>query len=347
MLTRRYVITLASAAVLALSAGASHAAEKLQAVATFSILGDFVARVGGDRIDLAVLVGPGGDSHVYSPTTADARRLASADLVFVNGLGFEGWIERLVKASGTKATVVTATEGVDAIEMPEEEGHEHGHDHAAHDHAHDKKEKHAHGEKHGHGHKGGHKHDHDHAHGHHHHHHGGDDPHAWQSVANARIYVANIRDALIEADPDGRASYEKNAADYTAELDRLDADVKAAVEAIPQERRTIITSHDAFGYFARAYGLTFLAPQGVTTESEASAKDVARLIEQIREKKVRAVFVESISDQRLIEQIAKETGAKVGGALYSDALSPPDGPAGTYIDMIRHNIKTLSEALSG
>lgn len=317
---KRNVITFMAAAVVALSSGIASAAERVPVIATFSILGDMVARVGGERIELTTLVGAGGDAHVYSPTTADARKLAQARIVFVNGMGFEGWLERLVEASGSKADLVTASRGVEAIEA-EGEGDAHSHDH-------------------------GHAHDHSHDHGHHHHH-GGDDPHAWQSVENARIYVANIRDALIKADPDGRAAFEQNATAYLAELDRLDAEVKAAVEALPQERRTVITSHDAFGYFARAYGLRFLAPQGVTTESEASAKDVARLIEQIREAKVSAVFVENISDERLIRQIASETGARMGGALYSDALSPPDGPAGTYIDMIRHNIKTLSEALSG
>jgi zinc/manganese transport system substrate-binding protein len=337
LLKKRNVITFVLAAAFSLSANFAAAAERLPVVATFSILGDMVARVGGDRIELTTLVGPGGDAHVYSPTTTDARKLAAAQLVFINGMGFEGWLERLVKASGSKAELVTASRGVEAIDF--EGSPEQAHDHS-HDHAHDHDKKHAHADDHAHGEAG-------HDHGDHAHHHDGDDPHAWQSVANARVYVGNIRDALAKADPEGKAAYDKNAEVYLAELDRLDADVKAAVAKIPQDQRTVITSHDAFGYFAGAYGLRFLAPQGVTTESEASAKDVARLIEQIREAKVSAVFVENISDERLIRQIASETGARLGGALYSDALSPPDGPAGTYIDMIRHNIKTLSEALSG
>jgi zinc/manganese transport system substrate-binding protein len=178
------------------------------------------------------------------------------------------------------------------------------------------------------------------------HDHGALDPHAWQSVGNVKLYVANIRDGLIAADPAGKADYEANAAAYLAKLDALDREVKAAVAAIPRDRRKIITSHDAFGYFEKAYGVSFIAPQGVSTEAEASAKDVARIIQQIRRDKIPAVFLENVSDPRLIERIAKESGAKVGGRLYSDALSGEGGPAGTYIDMMRHNIRALSAALS-
>ena len=172
------------------------------------------------------------------------------------------------------------------------------------------------------------------------------DPHAWQSVANVKIYVANIRDGLIAADPAGKASYEANAAAYLARLDELDGEIRAAVERMPRDRRKIITSHDAFGYFQKAYGIGFIAPQGVSTEAEASAKDVGLIIRQIRREKIPAVFLENVSDPRLAERIAKESGAKIGGRLYSDALSAPDGPAGTYIDMMRHNIRALGAALS-
>jgi zinc/manganese transport system substrate-binding protein len=172
------------------------------------------------------------------------------------------------------------------------------------------------------------------------------DPHAWQSVPNVKLYVANIRDGLIAADPAGKADYEASAAAYLAKLDALDTEVRAAVERIPRDRRKIITSHDAFGYFQKAYGVAFVAPQGVSTEAEASAKDVARIIQQIRREKIPAVFLENISDQRLVARIAKESGAKIGGRLYSDALSAEGGPAGTYIDMMRHNIRALSAALS-
>jgi zinc/manganese transport system substrate-binding protein len=276
--------------------------DKLAVVATFSILGDFVRNVGGDRVEVTTLVGPDGDAHVYSPTPADGRRLTEAKVVFANGMKFEGWMSRLIKSSGTKAKVVEAAKGVKA---------HHG------------------GDDHGHGHS-----------------HGSVDPHAWQNVGNAKIYIANIRDALIAADPAGKETYHANAARYLENLDILDSELKSAVARIPADRRRIITSHDAFAYFEDAYGVDFVAPQGVSTESEASAKDVARIIQQIKREKIKAVFVENIADPRLLERIAKETGVRIGERLYSDALSQPDGPAGTYIDMMRHNIKALSMALS-
>jgi zinc/manganese transport system substrate-binding protein len=176
--------------------------------------------------------------------------------------------------------------------------------------------------------------------------HGALDPHAWQSVPNAKLYVANIRDGLIAADPASKAEYEANAAAFLAKLDALDDEIRAAIGRIRRDRRKIITSHDAFGYFQKAYGIAFVAPQGVSTEAEASAKDVTRIIQQIRREKIPAVFLENVSDRRLVERIAKESGARIGGKLYSDALSDPDGPAGTYIDMMRHNIRALSAALS-
>jgi len=291
-------VLLLAAALLPWPAGAQG---RLKVVATFSILGDLVTQVGGDRVEVVTLVGPDGDAHVYSPTPADARRVADSKVMVVNGLKFDGWIDRLVKASGTKARIVEAAAGVSAApEKQSEDGHSHG----------------------------------------------GLDPHAWQDVANAKIYVANIRDALVAADADGREAYETRAAAYLNRLDALEAEVRAAIERIPPARRRIITSHDAFGYFERAYGLDFVAPQGVSTEAEASARDVARIIQQIKKEKITAVFFENISDPRLIQRISKETGAKIGERLYSDALSPPDGPAATYIDMMRHNIRAFSAALS-
>jgi zinc/manganese transport system substrate-binding protein len=285
---------------------AQQQAARLPVVATFSILGDFVANVGGDRLALTTLVGPDGDGHVYSPTPADARRMTEARVVFVNGLQFEGWIRRLVRSSGTRATVVEATRGIRALKS--EDDHK-GHSHGGHDH-------------------------------------GEFDPHAWQSVASAKVYVANIRDALITADADGRDIYTANAASYTAELDKLDAEIRAAIERIPVDRRKIITSHDAFAYFEDAYGLEFISPQGVSTESEASARDVARIIAQIRREKIAAVFLENISDPRLIKRIADETGARIGGTIYSDALSKADGPASTYLKMMRHNIGQFASVLT-
>lgn len=286
------------------------AQEKLAVVASFSILGDFAREVGGERIAVTTLVGPDGDAHVYSPTPADAKAMAGAKLVITNGLKFEGWMDRLIKASAAKAPVAEATKGIAILKVPGGHGHNHG-----------TKDKHGHD-------------------------HGGQaDPHAWQSVRNAKLYVGNIRDALVAADPAGKSSYEANATTYLARLDALDAEVKAAVARIPAASRKLITSHDAFAHFARDYGIAFLAPRGISTESEASAKDVARLIKQAKDQKVGAVFLENITNPRLIEQIAKESGARVGGRLYSDALSSPSGPAGTYIQMIQHNIRAIEKAL--
>lgn len=321
-------------------------AEKVKAVASFSILADMVRNVGGDRVEVAELVGPDGDAHEFSPTPADAKTLAGADIFFVNGLGFEGWIERLEKSSGFKGSTVVATKGVKALTAEEEDEHLHddvpedhdehakGEDHADdHDH-----EDHAKGEDHDDDHE-------EHAEGHHHHH-GDTDPHAWQNLANGEIYVANIRDGLIAADPDGKAVYEANAEKYLVALKAEDAAVKAALDALPQSRRRIITSHDAFAYFGAAYGLEILAPEGVSTASEPSAKDVAKIIRQIREDKIPAVFLENVTNAKLLEQIASESGAKIGGTLYSDALSGPDGPAPTYLDMFKYNVRTLTSALS-
>lgn len=326
MLTRRLAVAgalaLGLSLPLALPAAAQDATKKIPVVASFSILGDLVKEVGGDRVAVTTLVGPNGDAHVFQPAPADAKKVAAAQIVFVNGLGFEGWIDRLVKASGTKAEIVVATKGITPREMADEDEDDHAaQGHKDHDHDHAKKGEH----------------DHD---------HGGTDPHAWQSVANAEIYVANIRDALIAADPAGKAAYEANASAYTAKLEALDAQVKAAMAAIPESRRRIITSHDAFGYFGAAYGVEFIAPQGVSTESEASAKDVARIIRQIKAENIPAVFMENISDPRLVKRIAKETQAKIGGELFSDALSDDKGPASTYIDMMKNNITQLSSALS-
>ncbi len=301
---------LAAGLILAHAPMAATAQEKLPVVASFSILGDFVKEVGGDRVALTTLVGANGDAHVYSPTPADAKAMAGARLVVVNGLKFEGWITRLIKSSGTKATIATATTGITPLQN-EADDHDHG-----------KKDKHGHN------------------------HAGQDDPHAWQSVANAKIYVANIRDALVKADPAGQASYEANATRYLAQLDAVEAEVKAAIARIPADRRKAITSHDAFGYFVKAYGIEFIAPQGVSTEAEASAKDVGRIIRQIKAEKIPAVFLENVTNPRLIERIAKESGAKVGGQIYSDALSDAGGPAGTYIAMMKHNISQIEKALA-
>ncbi len=309
MPTRRSL--LCSAAALVILIGASppvHAQEaKLPVVASFSILGDITRNIGGDRIALTTLVQPGSDTHVYAPTPADAKAVAEARLLITNGLKFEGWMKRLMQASASKAVLVEAAAGVKG--RVETDAHGHG-----------AKDKHGH----------------DHA---------GLDPHAWQSVANVKLYAVTIRDALVAADPAGKATYEANASRYLTELDAVEAEIRVTVAKLPPDRRKVITSHDAFGYFQQAYGIQFISPRGVSTEAEASAKDVARIIQQIRREKITAVFLENISDQRLIQQIAKETGATIGGTLFSDALSRSDGPAPTYIRMMRHNINVISEAL--
>jgi zinc/manganese transport system substrate-binding protein len=302
MSIHRHAIAFAAAVAVLSASAPAPAQEKVKVLATFSILGDFVKNVGGDRVEVSTLVGPNSDAHVYSPAPADAKKVAAAKVVITNGLGFEGWMARLVKASGTKARPVVATKG---IKPRKQAGHGHGHGHS----------------------------------------HGDTDPHAWQSVANAKVYVANILAALIAADPAGKAAYEANAKAYLEKLDALDKEVREAVAAIPKDRRRIITSHDAFGYFQAAYGVDFVAPQGVSTESETSARDVGRIITQIKRQKIPAVFLENVTDPRLIQRIAAESGARIGGQLYSDALTDEKGAAPTYIDLIRHNIKQLVSAL--
>ena len=276
------------------------AQDKMPVIATFSILGDLVKNVGGDRIEVGTLVGSNADAHVYAPTPADAKRVGAAKVVFINGLGFEGWITRLVTASGTKALTITVSKGIKTRKMEDD----HGHGPAA------------------------------------------TDPHAWQSVSNAKIYVATIRDGLIAADPAGKNTYEANASAYLAKLDALEAEVQAVIGKIPPDRRRIITSHDAFGYFGAAYGIEFIAPTGVSTEAAVSARDVAKIIAQIRKQKIPAVFMENVTDPRMMEQIAKESGAKIGGRLFSDALSDEKGPAPSYIEMMRNNIHQLATALT-
>ncbi len=340
-MTNRRTLLKAASAVLALSlAGplAAQSTEPIPVVATFSILGDMVERIGGEHVAVTTLVGPNGDAHVYQPTPADARAVSEAQVLIVNGLEFEGWLDRLVDASDFDGLRVVATEGIEPIAFEEGEDHHEGDDHAEHDHDDGHKD---HAEEAGHDHD-----DEEHAEaGHDDHHHGAFDPHAWQSLGNAVAYVDNIAAALAQADPANAADFYQNRAAYVAEIEALDAEIREIVASLPADRRTVVTSHDAFQYFGRDYGLTFLAPQGLSTESEASAQDVARLIEQMREENISAVFVENVADSRLLEQIANETGATVGGTLYPGALSGPDGPAPTYLDMMRHNATTLAHAL--
>ena len=286
------------------------AAAEIKAVASFSILGDIVAQVGGDRLELTTIVGPNADTHVYEPKPADAQALSQADIFFVNGLGFEGWLDRLEEATGFAGPVVVASAGVKTHDMAEEE--------------------HAEG--------GEHEDDHD---------HGETDPHAWQSLKNGLLYVKNVAAGLCAVDPDGCATYEANAATYSSQIAALDAEVVAAIDTVPPAQRKVITTHDAFGYFGEEYGVQFLAPEGISTDSEASAADVGKLIKQIRADGVKALFVENMSDGRLVEQIAQETGATVGGELFADALSEPEQGAASYLDMFRHNVGLLVPAMGG
>lgn len=294
---RQLLCGLGSAATWPLARAAATPAPPLKVVATFSVLADIAREVGGAAVEVSALVGPNADAHVFEPTPSDVRRVASADVVVTNGLRFEGWIDRLIKASGYRGPVVVASRGVALRQLS-----------------------------------------------------GGADPHAWQDLANGQRYAENIRAALVAAvatrSPERVAEIDTHAAAYLQRLAALDRDIRARIAAVPAERRRVITSHDAFGYFAAAYGITFIAPRGWTTGSEPSADAVARIVRQAREAKASALLVENISDPRLIERIGREAGLKVGGELYSDALSLPGTEADTYLKMFEHNVRTLVEAMS-
>jgi zinc/manganese transport system substrate-binding protein len=292
---------------LAGSVTEASAGDKIKVVASFSILGDMVKNVGGDRVAVATLVGPNGDAHVYQPTPSAAKAVGGANLVVVNGLGFEGWMDRLVRASGYKGPVVVASQGIKTREMTSEEKEEHKHGTARHEQK--------------------------------------IDPHGFQDLHNGRIYVENIAQGLSSVDPAGAATYKANADAYEARLADLDQWVKTEFAAIPKAKRRMITSHDAFGYFGAAYGITIISPMGFSTESEASAGDIARLIKQIRDEKITAVFIENVTDPRLMEQVAKESGVTMGGELYSDALSQPGEAAPTYIDIFKNNVTKIVAAM--
>lgn len=303
--------TIAVAWFIAVAATTTVAAAPLKVVASFSILGDMVVQVGGELVAVRTLVGPDGDAHVYQPTPGDAQAVAGAGLVVVNGLGFEGWLDRLIGAAGYRGQVVTASSGVAAQTMVEEE-EEGGVTRPGRKLVSPKRV---------------------------------EDPHAWQDLRNGVIYVRNIAEGLAAADPANAATYRARAQAYARELTALDRWVRDTLEPIPADRRKVITGHDAFGYFANAYGVMFTAPVGISTEAEPTAADVARLIRQIRQEHVKALFVENMTDPRLIEQIGRETGAEPGGTLYADALSQAAGPAPTYVAMFRHNTALLAAAM--
>lgn len=277
---------------LALTAVPAAAHDKLKIVASFSILGDMVRQVTGDMAEVTTIVGPDADAHVYNPSAGDAKAVADADVIFVNGLGFETWSDTLIKNSGTKARVFVAAEGVTPIEVE-----------------------------------------------------GEIDPHAWNALTNGVIYVRNIAEGLASIDPHHASEYKTNAKAYAARLEALHKRALADLRKLPKDSRTVVTAHDAFGYLANAYGLNFLAPIGIDTEAEPSAKELADLIDHLKKVGAGALFVENITSPALIEQISRETGIKIGGRLFSDALSERGGPATSYEKMFEHNLGTLISAL--
>lgn len=296
MLFRALLLALSLVAV-ALPAAAE---TKIKAVATFSILGDLLAEVAGDKAAVSMVVGPDIDAHAYQPRPGDARALAEAQLLVSNGLGFEGWIDRLARAAPFKGKAVVATAGVATLPAAPSPGHTLGHSHGQ-----------------------------------------GPDPHCWQDVQRVRIYVANIARGLADADPANAAHYRARAEAFDRRLLDLDAWVKAEIARVPADKRRAITGHDSFRYFSTAYGVKFQAPRGYNTSSEPSARDVALLIREAREQRIKALFVENMTNPGLVDQIARETGAAVGPRLYTDALSGPDGPASTYEKMMRHNVSAF------
>ena len=337
---RRRVLTMLMLGAACVSVPlAARGAEPLRVVVTFSVLGDMVREIGGPDVAVATLVGPDGDAHEYEPTPAAARQLAGAAVLVENGLGFETWLPRLAKAAGFAGRAVVASTGVaprrldagahghadshaDGDGPAGKHEHDHGHDDHDHDHDHDDDDDHGHG-----------------------HHHGDVDPHAWQSLANGALYARNIAEGLAAADPARGQAYRQRAQAYIARIETLDARIRASFAAIPAARRQVVTSHDAFGYFGDAYGVRFIAVAGISTDAEPSAADMARIIEQVRREQVPAVFVENITSPALVRQIARETGARAGGTLYSDALAPPGQPAATYLGMFEWNARQLSAAL--
>jgi zinc/manganese transport system substrate-binding protein len=272
-----------------------HAAEPIPVVATFSILGDLVKVVGGDRVAVTTLAGPDADAHEFNPSPAHAKAVFNARLFVLNGLNFEPWAQKLAKSAGYKGDTVVASQGVKPRQLATESGHTHGET----------------------------------------------DPHAWQNPLNVILYVNNIASRLAKLDPSGAVKYRANAEVYAKQLRAFDAQAKSRFDAIAADKRKVITSHDAFGYLSARYGITMLAPEGISTDAEPSAKHVAELIRQIKREKIKAVFVENMSNRKLIDQLSKDAGVTVGASLYSDALSDASGPASTYLKMMNHNLTQL------
>jgi len=322
---RRLLLGLAGGGIsLAMaSASAMRAGETLPVVATFSILGDMVKEVGGERVSVTIIVGVNNDAHRFDPTPRDAKALLDARVLVLNGLDFEAWLPRLAQASGFSGLQVLASEGVKVRRLGDAGQHDHdGHEQQGHDHDADP----------------GHAQDARREAGHHH---GDADPHAWQDLSNGMIYARNIAAGLARADPRNAGYYEGRAAGYVARMKALDNEIKAAFAAIPRERRRVITSHDAFGYFGDAYGVEFIPVAGLSNQAEPSARDVARIIKIARDSHISGVFIENMTSPALARQIARESGAVMGGTLYADALGPADEPAATYLGMFSWNAGRL------
>lgn len=300
----RRVVAAAWLAALAILPGAARSEDKLSVVATFSIVADLTQRIGGSYVEIATLVGPDTDAHIYQPGPRESAELAEADVLIANGLGFEPWLGRLTEASGFAGTVIEASAGIEPLSANEED--KGGEEHAGH---------------------------------------GAADPHAFQNPANAQVYAANIAAGLGAAAPAHAAEFQANAERLIAEIAALDRELKAAFAAIPQVRRRVLTTHEAFRYFGRAYGIEFVSVQGISTEAEPTTQELARIVRQARDGRVSAVFLENMSNSQMAETVAQEASVRVGGALYADALSGPEGPAADYLSLIRHNAEQLLAAL--
>ncbi|WP_148252082.1 metal ABC transporter solute-binding protein, Zn/Mn family [Aidingimonas lacisalsi] len=284
----------------------------IKVTASFSILADMVSNVGGEHVEVDPLVGANGDTHVFSPSPKHVQALADADLVVFNGLQFEGWMERLIKSSDYDGVLTTATDGIEALDYSDG-GHDHDHSQGHDDHD---------------GHAA----------------HGDADPHAWQDLSLAVTYVENIRDGLIEADPDHASDYRDNAEHYIGEIKALDDELQTRLGDLPAGS-SVVTGHDSFGYFSDAYGIRFLSPSGLSTEVDPSASDMAELIDLIREQNIQALFHESMTNPSTLNQVAEEADLTIAGTLYADALAET-GDASTYLGMMRHNADLLHAALA-
>lgn len=303
---RRTTLHLFSLFVLAITTllpATATAAEPIPVVASFSILGDLVQVVGGDRVKVSTLVGPNADAHAFEPKPVDAKTILQAKLFVINGLNFEPWAQKLATSAGYKGMTVIASQGIAARRMPPEPGHSHA---GAQDDT---------------------------------------DPHGWQDPSNVVTYMRNIEKSLSSLDPAGASSYKLNSDSYIKQLVALDQFAKEQFASIALPKRQVITSHDAFGYFAARYHIKFLAPQGINADTEPSARGVAQLIRQIKHDQIKAVFVENMSNPKLLAQITQDTGVTLGPKLYVDALSGPDEPGATYLAMMRNNITQLAAGM--